>query len=332
MRRPPAPPGPAHAGGRQGGGPADPTLSPTLDQLQVFLAIVDTGSFGAAARHLGRATSVISYAIAHLEGEMGVVLFDREGSRKPRLTSRGQALLADIRRIGDDVDRLRARVAGLRQGVEPTLSLALDVMAPMQVIAALLRDFAAAFPTVPLQLHVEALGGPAARLMDDWADLAVTGPIVQPIEGTEQQHLGAVTLVPVCAPDHPLAVAQARPGMVRDHLQVVLTDWSELTMGRDFSVLSTRTWRIADLSAKHALLSEGIGWGNMPLHLVRDDLAAGRLVHLALPEAPKTRYDLLLLTRRGSAAGPAARWLIGALMRAFCQADGTDPATSSPPL
>lgn len=329
MRRPPAPPGPERAGGRPG--PDGPALSPTLDQLQVFLAIVDTGSFGAAARHLGRATSVVSYAIAHLEGELGVILFDREGSRKPRLTLRGQALLADIRRIGDDVDRLRARVTGLRHGVEPALALALDVMVPMQLIAALLRDFAAAFPTVPLQLHVEALGGPAASLMGDRADLAVTGPIVQPIEGTDQQHLGAVTLIPVCAPDHPLAVAEARPGMVRDHLQVVLTDRSELTMGRAFSVLSTRTWRIADLSAKHALLSQGIGWGNMPLHLVQDDLAAGRLVRLPLPEAPQTRYDLLLLTRRVSAAGPAARWLIGALKQAFREADGSDTGPTPPP-
>jgi len=48
---------------------------PTLDQIAVFLAIVETGSFAAAARKLGRATSVISYAITNLEAQLGVTLF-----------------------------------------------------------------------------------------------------------------------------------------------------------------------------------------------------------------------------------------------------------------
>ena len=41
--------------------------TPTFDQLRIFLAIVDTGSFAAAGRKLNRAVSVISYGIAHLE-------------------------------------------------------------------------------------------------------------------------------------------------------------------------------------------------------------------------------------------------------------------------
>src|SRR5262249_8573088 len=43
--------------------------TPTLDQLQVFLTVVDVGSFAGAARRLGRATSVISYSISNLEGQ-----------------------------------------------------------------------------------------------------------------------------------------------------------------------------------------------------------------------------------------------------------------------
>jgi DNA-binding transcriptional LysR family regulator len=57
--------------------------TPTLDQLRVFLSVVDMGSFAAAARRLGRATSVISYSIANLEAQLGVLLFDRETTRNP---------------------------------------------------------------------------------------------------------------------------------------------------------------------------------------------------------------------------------------------------------
>lgn len=72
---------------------------PTLDQLQIFLAIVETGSFAAAARRLGRATSVISYAIANLEAQLGLELFDRGAARTPQLTEAGRAVLADARSI-----------------------------------------------------------------------------------------------------------------------------------------------------------------------------------------------------------------------------------------
>jgi DNA-binding transcriptional LysR family regulator len=51
----------------------DPGI-PTLDQLRVFLAVVDVGSFAGAARQLGRATSVISYSIGNLELRLDLAL------------------------------------------------------------------------------------------------------------------------------------------------------------------------------------------------------------------------------------------------------------------
>ena len=59
---------------------------PSLDQLAVFLTVVETGSFAAAGRRLGRATSAVSYAIANLEQQLGVQLFDRDQARRPALT------------------------------------------------------------------------------------------------------------------------------------------------------------------------------------------------------------------------------------------------------
>lgn len=73
--------------------------TPTFDQLRIFLAVVDAGSFAAAGRRLNRAVSVISYGIANLEAQIGLLLFDREGSRKPVLTTAGRALLAEARAI-----------------------------------------------------------------------------------------------------------------------------------------------------------------------------------------------------------------------------------------
>jgi DNA-binding transcriptional LysR family regulator len=122
--------------------------TPTLDQLRVFLTVVETGSFAAAARKLNRATSVVSYAIANLEAQLGVSLFDRESTRKPQLTDPGRTVLAEARTIYGGIDGLRAKVRGLLQGLESEVHLALDVMLPASRVVDALKSFRAEFPTV----------------------------------------------------------------------------------------------------------------------------------------------------------------------------------------
>ncbi len=91
--------------------------APTLDQIAVFLAIVETGSFAAAARKLGRATSAVSYAIANLESQLSLSLFLRAGASKPQLTEAGRAILSDGRGIAIALDGLIAKARGLDPGI-----------------------------------------------------------------------------------------------------------------------------------------------------------------------------------------------------------------------
>ena len=68
----------------------------TLDQVRVFLSVVDEGSFPKAAKSLQRAQSAVTYAIRKLEAEIGVPLFDRSAYRSV-LTPAGRALLTRAR-------------------------------------------------------------------------------------------------------------------------------------------------------------------------------------------------------------------------------------------
>jgi DNA-binding transcriptional LysR family regulator len=284
---------------------------PTFDQLKIFLTIVETGSFAAAGRKLNRATSAISYGVANLEAQLGVQLFDRESTRRPQLTEAGRAVLAEARHVAQGLDGLRAKVKGMLDGLEPELRLAVDVMVPSRRLAELLRAFSEKFPTVALRLSVEALGAVAAHVIDGRAVLGVSGPLVAEHEQLEHFRIGSVELVPVAAPGHPLArMSKLPPGAGRDHVQLVLTDRSMLTEGRDFGVVSGRTWRLADIGAKHALLREGIGWGNMPVEMVQADLASGALVRLDMPDHPGGIIPLSAIYRRDAPPGPAASWLL----------------------
>ncbi len=285
--------------------------TPTFDQLRIFLTIVDTGSFAAAGRRLNRAVSVISYGIANLEAQLGLMLFEREGTRKPVLTVAGRALLAEARSISHGMDGLRAKVKGLLDGLEAEVDLAVDVMLPSERLGKVLRAFAAEFPTVQLRLHVEALGAITAMVLDRQAVVGISGPLAAGVEGVECVAAGSVPMVPVAAPDHPLGrMERIPPGAGREYTQLVLTDRSRFTEGQDYSVMSPKTWRLADLGAKHALLREGIGWGNMPLPMIEPDLIDGSLTRLAMPDHTGGMYRFAGVWRRDTPPGPAASWLL----------------------
>ena len=285
---------------------------PTLDQLRIFIAVAEHGSFGGAAKANARAVSAVSYGIAQLEAQLALTLFDREGSRRPVLTAAGAGLLAEARAIADAADALLAKARSLHAGQEPALTLVVDVMVAGEVTAHVLGAFRRMFPTCALTLRIEGLGAVAACLIEGGADLGIGGPVLGDHPALERQAVGAIDLIPVAAPVHPLARPGLAPGESRRHLQLVLTDRSPLTEGREFSVLSPLTWRLGDLGAKHSLLKEGLGWGNMPRAMVAGDLASGALVELDLPEKPGAHYGLSAIWRRDTRLGPAASWLVDA--------------------
>jgi DNA-binding transcriptional LysR family regulator len=253
--------------------------APTLDQIAVFLAIVETGSFAGAARKLGRANSVVSYAVANLESQLGVSLFARSGTTRPRLTDAGRAILGDSRGLAIALDGFLAKARGLTSGLEAEVSLVVDVMWPAKKLVRSLDEFRKRYPTVGLRLRVEALGAVTQAVMEGAAIFGVSGPLPLESDVLIRGPAGSVKLLAVAAPDHPLAQMGGPIGasLARDHIQLVLTDRSSLTEGRDFGVVSVKTWRLADLGAKHALLLAGMGWGNMPKPMVNDDLKRGTI-------------------------------------------------------
>ena len=283
--------------------------TPTLDQLRVFLAVVETGSLAAAGRKLNRATSAIGYAVDNLEAALGIVLFERETTRKPLLSEAGRAVLAEARALSRGLDGLRAKVKGLRDGLEAEVALVVDVMLPTEDLVAVLREFQKTFPTVPVRLFVEALGAVSQHVLDGVATLGIGGPLRIESERLEYIPFRGLDLIPVAAPTHPLAT-EAAIGAARRHLQLVLTDRSTLTRGRDFGVLADQTWRLGDLGAKHALLCAGVGWGSMPAAMVRADLQAGRLVELRLPDWSSVAATMHLVTAAAAPPGPAGQWLM----------------------
>ena len=305
-----------------------------LDHLRTFIAAADEGSFSAAGRRLRRAQSVVSQVIATLEGQLGVRLFDRAG-RYPRLTDQGRALLADARAVIGRMDAFKAHAKGLAGGLEPELSVVVDVMYPMAALTDAVAAFRDVFPSTTLRLYVEALGGVVQLVLDGRCRFGVIGSLPVAPPGFARERLLGVPMTTVVAPGHPLA---AYAGLVptsalRQHVQLVLTDRTDLTQGQEFGVISAQTWRLADLGAKHAFLRAGLGWGHMPMLMVENDLARGTLVEIVLEEAPPgiKILPMFAVYRAADPPGPAGQWLIARLRTATEEAPHPN-GTAAPTL
>lgn len=292
----------------------------TLDQMRIFVAVADAGSFRAAASRLARVQSAVSHAIANLEDQLGVTLFDRSGHR-PVLTAEGRALLADIRTILLKVDGMRARARGLGEGVELELAIAIDPQFPMGIAAAL-KDLNDAYPSVGVRLLSTPLGASIAALREGRCSLAITAADI-PDPRIELESLSIVPRAAVAAAMHPLVHRAASRGTLTVHdladfIQIVVADPSPLTAGRDFGVLSPGTWCVGDNATKLALIIAGVGWGSLPLWSIERELAAGQLVRLPAAEFGRegeTTVRAYLAHGSDHPLGPAGRLFRQALLQ-----------------
>jgi DNA-binding transcriptional LysR family regulator len=288
----------------------------SMDQLRTFIAAADEGSFSAAGRKLRRAQSVVSTTLANLEQQVGFALFERTG-RYPQLTEAGRALLEQARAAASSMDAFKAKARTLAEGLEPELAVAVDVMFPIATLTSAVQAFQQAFPSTPLRLYVEALGAVVQPLVEGNCRVAIIGSLPEIPAGCASEFLLSVAAVAVVAPGHALAALKGRIPQQEagKHVQLVLTDRSSLTAGRNFGVMSSQTWRLADLGAKHAFLRAGLGWGYMPLHMDEDDLRTGKLVRIELQThaALGPGFSMHAIHMKDHPPGPAGRWFVNQL-------------------
>jgi len=300
----------------------------SLDQLRMLVTVIDLGNFSAAARHLGRVQSAVSHAMSNFESELGITLWDRS-TRIPTLTPAGEAVALAARRVLAESARLRKIATSLRGGAEATVSVCFDQLFPTATTVALCRAFAERFGEVQLRVESETLGAVCERVRGGACDLGVA---VVDFGATDLngRHVLTLELVPVAHPDHPLGARQRSEGgalpseILSRETQIVLSERSPDGVP-DRGVIGLQTWRVADLHTKLELIRAGLGWGNLPRHLVSTDLDTGRLVRLRPERWPESGAGIHFsaVQRPDAALGPAATWLVDHLAELCKDPPGT---------
>jgi DNA-binding transcriptional LysR family regulator len=277
----------------------------SLDQMRTALIVAEAGSFSGAARRLNRKQSAVSYAISTLERQLGLAIFDRSDGQRPVPTAVGTALLREMEAVVRSADEIKKKAQAAAQGLETEVSMAVDSFYPAAELVAVLHGFAEQFPTVPLCVEIESMGGVQKSVIDGTCVLGIAGSYPHLPPGLIGDAVTQITRVPVASPRHPLT---ARPATGKRFPGRTLLD-------HIFSVYTGRTWRVSELAVKRDLLIAGLGWGYMPEHLVANDLATGvlRILHV---EGLRDRnvVSLMAIRRRDRLLGPAAQWILSRLL------------------
>ncbi|MGO3870736.1 MAG: LysR family transcriptional regulator [Alcaligenes sp.] len=277
----------------------------TSDHLELLLAVVEHGSFSAAARALRRTQSAVSMAVANLEAELDLPLFDRS-RREPVPTAELLAMLPDAKLISSRLQSLRLHLQELSGGLESHLRLGIvcDVNPEPALIA--LQALEQRYPGLDIELRTAPQDTLVKALKKRELDLCLA------YGGLELESVGIVqslwteTISAVAAPGHPLLQNNPRPlEDLKAYRQIVITSPDD-DIGKDRSMLSLRQWKTDNLSLTLELVERGLGWANLPLSCLGPSLESGRLSRIQFATGSNgLDLPIYLLQSKGQEVGKA---------------------------
>jgi DNA-binding transcriptional LysR family regulator len=263
---------------------AGKTMKITLDSLEVR-----HGSFRAAAQHLHKAQSAVSYGVRQLEEGLGVAVFDRSGHRA-KLTLAGHMVLEEGRVLLARAQRMETLAERFHEDWEPRIEIVVDGIYPMERCMRALRRMADDGVPTLIQVKVEFLGGVQDRFEKDQADLMVVKDYVRSAALVEHA-LPAMKVVLVAAQGHPLVSGAASVSLddLQRHVELTVHDSSESRRISDSWLFGgPRVFFLSDFFTKKQALMMGLGFGWMPRYLVAEELAQGALREV--PYAGRAEY------------------------------------------
>ncbi len=282
-------------------------MSLDLNFMLALDTVVREGSVAKAALRLHKAQSAISYQIKQLEQQLGLDLLDRDGYRV-KLTSAGEVVLNEGRRLLIQANQLEALARELNQEWEAKLFVIVDGILPLQTVLKALKDLADEGAPTRVQVKVEFLRGVQHRFESEKADLMIVKDYT-PHPHLHAENLSEIECVLCVAPEHALAqMKKVSLAQLQEHTELSVQDSSQ--SGNDEHVFgSERVFYLDGFFAKKEALLMGLGYGWMPSFLVKDELKKRKLVEVRFDEGSRYRFVPRMVRHRDQALGRAGRRL-----------------------
>ncbi|MHB0769750.1 LysR family transcriptional regulator [Bradyrhizobium sp. 5.13L] len=263
-----------------------------MEEIEVFLAVVEAGSQTAAARRLGRSLQSVNRALAALERSVGVELV-RRTTRQSVATEAGLAFYRRVKPAFAEIGEARLEAANRR--VEPSglLRVAAPILFGATHVVPAIAEFMARFPQIEADVN---MSDRPVDVVGDGFDLAVRIREL-PDSSLKTRRLGELRTVVYGAPAYFKRHGRPRqPGDLADHQCILRRTaqgeadaWRFRIDGRLTTVQVNGRFRTDSMTAAHAAARHGIGVGYGPFWQIRD-LVDQEALEIVLEdfEAPRT--------------------------------------------
>jgi len=289
----------------------------TYDQILTLDYIVKYGSFKAASEAMFKSQPSLSMAIKKLEEEYQIKIFDRTNYR-PELTEEGKKFYKKAQLVISEFLSLDTLAKELGAGFETEIKICADAVFPICHISSVLKNFFEPHITTTLDLNIDVLEGVIEKLQNHVVDFAL-GPDLNLNSEIEKVKILEVKVVPVISPEH-FNKMNNDINYLKTIPQIIVGSSSKESRGIIRGLISNQYWNTSDLSMKEQLITNGLGWGRLPLHQIEDKINSNKLVQIKnILEVDERSVSMYLLRSKTKIMGPNTKSLWNFLKTKFAQ-------------
>ncbi len=286
-------------------------MKSTLDEWEILHAVVQLGGFASAAEQLNRSQSTISYAIARLQEQLGVKLFEQRG-RKAYLTEAGRVLLADAEPHLAGFNQLEQRARSLASGGQSEIRLSVDSIFPNERLFAALAEFARRFTNVHQRLRQTTFLSADSEFSAHHAHLCVAGLMSR--EYFERPILD-IRMTAVARRDHPLHALKRQVSRIdmMQHMLVVIEGVGVGNTKRQPRSPAQRFLPVSTIEAAIDAVRSGLCFGWLPTYRIQPYLESAELLALRMPVGGNRDVRLNLVCKDSNLGSREVKALAGLL-------------------
>lgn len=249
-----------------------------LNEMAIFVRVVESGSFTGAAKALGLPKSTVSRKITQLEERLGVRLIQRT-TRSLSLTDTGMAYHAHCARILCEIEEANTAVTQMQNTPTGTLRITAPVLFGSTVLSGLIAEYMDLHPQVNIEL---VLSDQLIDLVQDGIDVAFR---VGQLEDSSLigRYLGDIKAMVCASPDY---IAKhgtpSHPEDIANHQVIAVTDRNQWALkgpdGQEVNVNIKPRLKVNDLSTLYTLALSGAGIAALPVLIAASAIKSKNLV------------------------------------------------------
>ena len=280
-----------------------------LNDMMVFLAVVEMGSFTLAAERLGMPKANVSRKVSRLEQKLDITLLERS-TRSQHLTEAGKRYLIHCKRVHEELDLATACVSELQHSYKGNLKVGASVATGQHILRPSLAKFMHQYPDISIQLN---LINRRIDFIEEGFDVVIRiGKLNDSLLIAKK--LGTVTRRLFASPEY--IAKHGKPSTIEQLTQHQLLIMNPVNNDAKLTLVSAKNEEhtinckprllVNDFSVLKQSIVDGAGIGVLPEYLAREEVELGRLVTF-LPDWSMTNIDIYALYPRNRAKIPKVK-------------------------